>query len=63
MTVKRQRQLYANGFDQRKEFSGGASSNYTANSQYTRASNLERSSTAEERAPLAEDDQSGIEVV
>ena len=62
--VKRQKQLYASGFDQRKESSGRASSQYSSNSRRTTGtSNMEKHSTAEERVPLANDDQSGIEVV
>lgn len=57
MTVKRQRQLHASGFDQRKE---SFYSNYSRN---TNNNNVDRSSTPEERAPLADDEDSGIEVV
>ncbi|KAL7580123.1 hypothetical protein ACA910_012882 [Epithemia clementina (nom. ined.)] len=71
MTVKRQRQLYATGFDQRKEFTSTASSHFSrdggaTNSNYSRASslNIDRVSTADERVPLSpNDDESGIEVV
>mmetsp|Transcript_16848 Transcript_16848/g.21976 ORF Transcript_16848/g.21976 Transcript_16848/m.21976 type:complete len:181 (-) Transcript_16848:400-942(-) len=70
MTVKRQRLIYASGFDQRKEFPGLASSHYTTNTQYSRSvaggganNTLGLVSTAEERVPLAEDEESGIEVI
>ena len=75
LTVKRQRQLYASGFDQRKDLGATASSLYSAreyvpgqtagNTSFGRASNmnLDRVSTVGERVPLAAEDDSGIEVV
>ena len=71
MTVKRQRQLYATGFDQRKAFPSSAPSHHgrdfstgvTGSSSFSRSPNysIDRVSTLDERVPLA--DESGIEIV